>query len=239
MTRLTNRSVLSEDERNAVLNLPGYAEQVRSNHDFVKLGERVDHSCLIVAGVVGRFDQDSQGNRQIIALHIPGDMADLHSAVQPEVTSALQALSTTTIVRIPHSAILSAARTYPTLGEALWRDCMADSAILAEWVFNVGRRDAKKRIAHLICEIAVRVGAAPANGMIMFPFPLTQTHVGDAAALTPVHVNRTVQALRREGLVDIGKNVKINDWGGLVAAADFDDRYLHLSTKPKRVPLIH
>lgn len=111
--RLTKRSVLTAQEQEAILDLPTEVAQVQSNQDFVSLGEQLDHSCLVVAGYVGRFDQNANGLRQITALHIPGDMADLHSVVQPEATSALQALSTATILRIPHSAYARPPRLSP------------------------------------------------------------------------------------------------------------------------------
>lgn len=234
LDRLTRRSVLTAEEQKVILSLPGHAEHVRPNRDFVRLGERVDHSCLVVGGFVGRFGQTYNGVRQIVALHIPGDMADLHSVVQPEATSALQALSTATILRIPHAAIRAAAAAYPSIAEALWRDCMADAAILAEWVVNVGRRDARSRTAHVLCEMAVRSGVAPAQGEIFFPFPVTQSQLGDATGMTAVHVNRTIQGLRRDGLADVRSNAYIYDWDRLSAVGDFDSAYLHLAVKPQR-----
>jgi CRP-like cAMP-binding protein len=109
-----------------------------------------------VDGLVGRFDQNSLGARQITAFHIAGDMADLHSVVQPKATSALQALSTTTLLQVAHRDLRGIAARYPAIAEALWRDCIVDGAILAQWIVNVGRRDSKTRIAHLLCETAVR-----------------------------------------------------------------------------------
>src|SRR5690348_5711583 len=168
LDRLTSRSVLTDEEQQAVLNLPGHAEQVQSNRDFVPLGTRLDHACLIVAGIVGRFDQNGEGTRQITAMHVPGDMCDLHSVVQPMPTSALQALSVATILRVPHAAIRATAARYPAVAEAFWRDCMVDAAILSEWVVNVGRRDAKARIAHLLCEMATRLHATGGGSDFVF-----------------------------------------------------------------------
>ena len=234
LDRLTSRSVLSTEEQQAILNLPGQTVQVEANRDFVRLGETVGHSCLIVAGFVGRFGQNAEGGRQITALHIPGDMADLHSVVQPEGTSALQAISTATIMRIPHHAIRAAAGRYPALAEALWRDCMVDAAILSQWVVNVGRRDAKSRIAHLLCETAWRFRVEPSTAQSLFSFPLTQAQLGDATGLTPVHVNRTIKILREEGIADVSKGMaRIHDWQGLVQIGDFDPTYLQTQIKPE------
>ena len=237
LDRLTSRSVLSQEEQQAILDLHGHAVQVQSNRDFVKLGEQTEYASLVVAGFVGRFDQNAEGARQITALHVPGDMADLHSVVQPEATSALQALSTATIVRIPHEAVRAAATAFPGLAEALWRDCMVDASILSEWVVNVGRRNARARIAHVLCEMAVRLKAAPAQGEIIFPFPVTQTQLADVTGLTAVHVNRTLQGLRRDRLADIKHSAHIYDWDALAKAGDFDAGYLQTNVKPrKRLP---
>ena len=237
LDRLNGRSLLTQQEQKAVLGLGGHAVQIRSNRDFVRLGERTEYASLVVAGFVGRFDQNSEGLRQITAVHIPGDVADLHSVVQPEATSALQALSTATIVRIPHGAVRQAAATFPALAEALWRDCMVDASILAQWVVNVGCRDARARIAHVICELATRLGEAPAKGTIVFPFPITQMQLGDITGLTAVHVNRTLAVLRRENIADIRHNACIYDWDALARAGDFDPDYLQTDVSPqKRLP---
>ena len=236
LDRLNSRSILTSEEQQAVLDLPGQAEQVRANEDFVSLGERVDHSCLMVAGIVGRFDQNGEGIRQITAMHLPGDMCDLYSVVQPVPTSALQALSVATILRIPHTAIRSVAAHYPAVAEALWRDCMVDASILCEWVVNVGRRDARMRIAHLLCEMANRLGAMT-SGMddIVFDLPVTQTQLADATALTPVHVNRTLQALRAQGLVNWHQRVvRLPRLQALKEVAEFDSDYLQSDVRPEQ-----
>lgn len=234
LDRLTSRSVLTAEEQQAILNLPCRSEHVQSNRDFVPLGERVDHVCLVVAGIVGRFGQNSEGKRQITAMHLPGDMADLHSVVQPKVSSALQALSIATVLRVPHVSLRAAAARYPAIAEALWRDCMVDASVLAQWVINVGRRDAKARIAHLLCEVATRVHAAPADGEIFFPFAVTQLQLADATGLTSVHVNRTLQQMRRENLADLcGRTARIPNWEALVAAGDFDPDYLQTEVDPE------
>jgi len=235
LDRLNSRSILTQQEQQAILDLPRHAEQVRSNRDFVRLGERVQHSCLVVDGIVGGFSQNSNGARQITAFFIPGDMADLQSVVQSTPTTALQALSVATILKIPHAAIRAVAARYPAVAAAFWRDCMVDTAVLAQWVVNIGRRDARARIAHLLCEAAVRLKAAPARGDVVFPFAVTQLQMADATGLTPVHVNRTIMALRKEELVTIrGHTVWIHDWEALTEVADFDPEYLQIDVRPEQ-----
>jgi CRP-like cAMP-binding protein len=229
LMRLVSRSRLGLAEQQAILDLPGDAVQVRTNRDFVRLGQRVDHASLIVDGLVGRFGQNREGNRQITAIHIPGDMADLHSVVFPNASSALQALSTTTIIRVPHAALRARAAQYPALAEAFWRDGIADAAILSEWVVNVGRRDARSRTAHLFCELATRWKETDADGHFSFRLEATQTHLADALGLTSVHVNRMLQLLKRENVIAIANRlVTILDWARLVDIGDFDPDYLQI-----------
>jgi CRP-like cAMP-binding protein len=230
--RLTSRSVLSDAEQEAILGLPTRAFQAARGEDFVQLGERVHHACLIVDGLVGRFDQNSNGARQITALHIPGDMPDLLSVVQPTATSALQALSTTTILQIPHHDLRQIAATHPAIAEAFWRDCMVDAMIMAQWVVNVGRRNAQARIAHLLCEMAVRTRANLTADQVRFDFRMTQENLADATGLTSVHVNRSLMALREIGVTLRSGTVRVEDWARLVDAGDFDPAYLQTDIEP-------
>lgn len=234
LDRLTSRSRLSQTEQQAVLALPTHTAQVGVNRDFVGLGETVDHACVVVEGVVGRFCQTAEGARQITARHIAGDAPDLHSVVLPKDQSALQALSTTTILRIPHAALRTLAARYPAIAEAFWRDCSVDAAVTAQWVVNVGRHDARTRIAHLLCEMAVRFGAGPLEGEVSYSFPLTQAHLADATGLTPVHVNRTLKALAAEDLVTVsGRTVRIFNWEALAEVGEFDAEYLQADLQPE------
>lgn len=111
---------------------------------------------------------------------------------------------------------------------------MVDAAILAQWVVNVGRREARARIAHLLCEMAVRFGHAPASGEIVFPFRLTQNQLADVTGMTPVHVNRTLQGLRKDRLADVRQNASIYDWDALAAEGDFAPAYLQANVTPKK-----
>lgn len=235
LTRLVSRSSLSRAEQGEILGLPGFPAQYETSRDFVRLGERVDHCCLVVEGLVGRFGQNQEGGRQITAVHVPGDMVDLHSVVMPEAASALQALSVTTVLRVPHGALRRAARASPAIAEAFWRECVVDAAVLSEWVVNVGRRDAQARIAHLLCELACRYDAVGTSDRFDFPFLATQTHLADMVGLTPVHVNRTLKDLREKGAVDLSRRVaQVLSWSRLVEIGDFDPTYLQIHPRPRR-----
>ena len=231
LKRLTARSTLSDVELSALSALPTIRQELPAKFDIVHVDQETSHSCLVVAGLVARFGQLRNGARQTTAFHIPGDMADLHSAVRPMGIGGLQTLSPSVILRIPHDAIQALAARFPAVGQALWRDCMLDTAVLMEWVVNIGRRDAASRLAHLFCELAIRYGNEP-QPPLEFRFPVTQEQLAEAVGMTGVHVNRVLGTLRNARLVTfLNRTVRIHDWRALVAFGDFDAAYLLADTR--------
>lgn len=234
--RLASRSLLVKEEVDALLGLTGQLKRIAAHVDFVRLGEQVDHSCLVIDGLVGRFGQNKDGIRQITCLHIPGDMADLPSVVSPKSGWALGALTGTTILRIPHAELRRVAAAHPGVAEAFWRDCVADGSIFSEWVVNVGRRDALSRLSHLFCEMAIRYEYAGLGSRCAFPLPITQADLGDATGLTNVHVNRTLRELRNRSIVELrAGRVTIHDWDRMVEVGDFDAAFMLLDGPSPRI----
>lgn len=234
--RLAWRSVLTADEQAAILSLNGKIVEVKSHRDFVRLGEYVDHSCLVVGGVVGRFGQNSDGERQITCIHVPGDMADLPSVVSPKSGWGLTALTPATVLRLAHTDLRRIAAQHAGIAEAFWRDCVADGSMFSEWVVNVGRRDAITRIAHIFCEMAIRCERAGLGDRHSFPMAITQSDLADATGLTPVHVNRTLKELRNRAIVTTkAGQIVVHDWKAMVAVGDFDEGYMLIDEPCERI----
>lgn len=230
LRRLSSHSQLSEREQAAILSLRYEAEEVASHRDIVLPGQLVDKACYVVDGLVGRFDQMRDGRRQITALHLPGDMCDLHSVVLPRASWSLTAVSRVRILRIPHEEIRTIADAYPNLGTAFWRDTATDAAIIAKWFANLGRKEAASRLAHLFCEIGLRVEVAGQGSRTSYSFRVTQQDLADVTGITAVHLNRTLQTLRESGLVEFREGqVSIPDWERLVQLAEFNPSYLRQS----------
>jgi CRP-like cAMP-binding protein len=138
-------------------------------------------------------------------------------------------------VFIPHEPLRQLIKAWPNVAAALWRDTLVDGSIFRDTIAGLGRRSARERVAHLLCELAVRLDALDLIEGTRFPLPLTQTELADAIGITSIHVNRVLHALRTEGLISKqGKQLKIEDWAALRAAGDFDVQYLHL--RPGAVP---
>jgi CRP-like cAMP-binding protein len=166
--------------------------------------------------------------QQIISLHIPGEFVDLQNCLLPVADHNVQSLDPSELAMIPKAALLDLTNRYPNLAKAMWLDTLVDSSIFREWVVNVGRRDARTRIAHLLCELALRLQASGAVRNGDYHFPLTQEQLADATGLTAVHTNRTLQALRKEGLISLSSSaLVVLDWERLRDVGDFSERYLH------------
>lgn len=233
--RLNALAGLAEEDIRAIAGLSGRVIQVRANTDIISRGEHAEHASLVVEGLIGRFFQLRDGKRQITAIHVPGDMADLHAVATPMIASPIQALTTTTLIRIPHGELRRVAKNNPAITSAFWAYSAVDAAILAQWTVNVGRRSATSRLAHLLCELALRMELAGRGVPASFALEATQAQLGDALSLTSVHVNRTFKELRAMNLVAVnGRTVEIANWSGLARIADFDPRYLRLSTLEER-----
>jgi CRP-like cAMP-binding protein len=227
--RLLLRSTLSAEEREAILALPGTPATVPARTDIVAPGQRVGYACLVVEGLAGRFDQMADGRRQTVSFYLPGDMCDLPSVVLPIAAWGITALTTSTILLLPHAALRDVAARYPAIAMAFWRDTVVDAATLAKWVANIGRKEAMARLAHLFCELGERMAVASLGTRTRFRLPINQEQLADATGLTSVHVNRTLRALREAGILAYRNQlVEVLDLPRLASIAEFDDRFLLL-----------
>ena len=195
---------------------------------MLREGEPVSNCRLLVRGFAYRQKLVSTGARQIISFHIPGEFIDLQNLMLEVADHNVQSLGNSQVAIVPKAAFLELMAGRAEVRKAIWLDTLIDSSVFREWVVNVGRRDARTRIAHLLCELADRLkSSGVANGSV-YDFPLTQEQIADATGLTPVHTNRTLQSLRKDGLISLtASQLEIVDWDRLAELADFNERYLH------------
>jgi CRP-like cAMP-binding protein len=229
LARLQTRVELDGKDQAAVLALPHTLRSIKAGQYLVRDGEKVTHCCLVVSGFAIRHKIVADGGRQIIAVHMAGDMVDLQNSLLHTADHNVQALDDIEVALIPREALEDLAFSNRALGKAMWLETLVGGAVFREWIVNVGRRDARQRIAHLLCEFALRLEAAGLGETCNYTLPMTQEQLADAVGLTPVHVNRTLQALDAEGLTRRTKRaVIIDDWKKLTEAGDFDPLYLHM-----------
>ncbi len=226
--KLDRRVKLGAVEIEALERLPHHIAEVDRGRFIVREGDKPGHCMAIVEGFIYRNKITGDGGRQILSVHLHGDLVCAHDQLLGEADHNIQALTRARLAYIPQDALLAAFEEHPVLARAVWRDNLIDGSVAREWLLNVGRRNARQRVAHMICGMAVRSEAAGLGSGSKYVWPLTQEQIGDASGLTSVHTNRIIQSLRRDELVKLGRGeVRIVDWLGLQLAGDFRSSYLH------------
>jgi CRP-like cAMP-binding protein len=231
--KLQHWRALDSKDQEALLALPYRLVKFRAQEYIVREGDRPQYSCLILTGFAFRHKVAGNGGRQIFSIHMRGDAADLQNSLLGVADHNLQALTHVETALIPVEAVEEIAFARPAVGMAMWYETLVEGSIFREWTLNVGRRDARARAAHLLCEFSLRLELAGLSVRGEYELPMTQEQLADALGLTSVHVNRTLMALGEAGLISRNhRSVKIEDWDGLAKAGDFDSAYLHLPGRP-------
>jgi CRP-like cAMP-binding protein len=216
-------------DQQAVLALPYKERTLEAQAYAMREGDRPERCAVIVSGFAFRHKLTGEGARQILSLHIPGDALDFQNLFLAESDHNVQMLTRGQVAEIPSHAIEALVLSRPNVAEAVLIATLVEASMFREWVLNIGRRDSRSRIAHLLCEFAYRLAAQGLNSAGVWELPMTQEQLADATGLTPVHVNRTLQGLQREGLIERDRRVvRFPDWERLREVADFNPRYLHV-----------
>ena len=234
LMRLRARDEVSPREEQVLREAVSAVEEFPGGKTLVRAGAPLTESMLTVDGVVARYKDLSEGQRQIQEIHVAGDFTDLHGFVLKRLDHNIGTLSRTRMAIVPHEMLRRITEEEPHLGRLLWFSTMLDAAIQREKIISVGRRPALSRLAHLLCELQLRlelVGLAEGGS---FALPVTQLDLGDATGLTSVHVNRMLKQLRDDRLVTFrGGQVTIHDLARLKQVAEFDPTYLYLDRQPR------
>jgi len=202
---------------------------VAAKRDILSEGERPDHVHVILEGWAARYKTLANGARQIVAFLIPGDFCDLHVAILEHMDHGIVALTRCRVAYIPSRSLDALTANHNGLTKALWWATLVDEGVLREWLLNVGRRDAFARVSHLLCEMHARMAMIGLVEDGRLALPLTQDQLADATGMTAVHVNRTLQRLRNEKLVEVkGGMLEVLNVAGLRRAAGFNGDYLHI-----------
>lgn len=223
---------LSEPEKAYLAQITEKPRFVEARTDLVSEGSPPNGVFLILDGFACRYRLRSNGARHISAYLVPGDLCDIDVALLDQMDHSIGTLSPCQVVRIEPETIQDILEHQPGITRALRMCTLVDEATLREWLVNVGCRSAAERIAHLLCELLVRlqsVGLATDNG---YDLPLTQVDLADTTGLSNVHVNRSLQELRRQGLIELrSKRIEILDLSTLRTLAEFKPSYLHVKTR--------
>lgn len=230
--KLEGFNSLSEDDCAALEAISSPVESAPARTDLIREGEKPRGVVLLLEGMAYRYKVRKDGNRQIVAYLLPGDMGDLDAGLLDEADHSLGTFSGCKVVWIDPGTLAGIKQDHPAIARAMRMSTLVDEATLREWLLNVGCRSSTERLAHLFSELLVRyraVGLAEGNS---FALPVTPAELGDTTGLSTVHVNRALQELRRQDLIAFdGKTLTVLDIAQLKALAEFSPNYLHLSRR--------
>ena len=226
--RWSKHSRLSASDKDAIFALPFVRKSFGKDAYIVREGQQATECTLLLKGFAFRQKLLRDGGRQNISFHIPSEFVDLQNGMLGVADHNVQSINRSEMAAVPRSALVDLANSRPSIRLAMWMDTLIDSSIFREWVVNVGRRDSRARIAHLVCELAFRLARTTGEPNGTFDFPVTQEQLADATGLTAVHTNRALQSLRRDGFIQLSSGIlRVLDWDGLREVAAFDELYLH------------
>lgn len=232
LLKLRTRDDVSDEEERALRSAVASVEEVEADKTIVRGGEDLTQCVLLLEGLLCRYKDLRKGERQIMELHVAGDFADLHSFTLKRLDHNVMSLTPCRLALVPHDRLEEISRDHPHLTRLLWFSTNLDASIHREWVLSLGRRTAVARIAHLFCELYVRLGISGLARELEYDLQLTQADLAECMGLTSVHVNRTLRELREQGLVEFrAGTVRIIDLAGLQRLAEFDVGYLHLERR--------
>lgn len=234
LSKLRARDDISAEEEQAIRGLVAQVVEAPADRTVIRRGEELHQSMLLLSGWLARAKDLPSGQRQMAELHVAGDFADLHSFTLKRLDHDVIALTPCRIAMVPHERLKEVTERFPHLTRMFWLMTNIDAAIQREWTVSVGSRPALARMAHLFCEMNVRLAVAGLSQDDSYDFPLTQVELGECLGLTSVHVNRTLQELRRRGLLSLeNRRVAIHDLEALKRVAEFDGLYLYLEKRPR------
>jgi CRP-like cAMP-binding protein len=236
--KLASRNAVTSEDVAAVLALP-HAIRTYGPHAYLIRQDAPAnrYTSFLLSGYAFGHKLTAQGARQILSLHLPGDFIDLSSLFMAQTDHNAQALTGLEILEIESAPLQASAAERPAVARALWVDTLVAACVAREWIVNVGRRDARTRIAHLLCEFVTRMKIAGLDRGSLYELPMTQEQIGDATGLTSVHVNRTLKLLTENGLVLRSRGyLSFTNWERLIPVADFNPSYLHLGQVEQQAP---
>jgi len=229
LLKLRVRDDVGPQEEEAIRGLISHTIDLPADQVFIHAGRELKESTLLLDGWMARAKDLQSGQRQLAELQVAGDFVDLHGFVLKRLDHDIITLSRCRVAVVPHDRLKDLTERFPHLTRLYWFMTNLDAAIQREWTLSLGRRTALARLAQLFCELRLRLRIVGLAQNDSYDFPLTQVEMGECLGLTSVHVNRTLQELRRRGIVELeSKQVRILDVAALESIAEFDDRYLYL-----------
>lgn len=226
--KLQGFAPLADSDVSALEKATSSPSEFHARKHLIREGDRPGAVFVVLEGWAIRYKVLPAGTRQIMAFMMPGDACDLHNAMLAEMDHSIETVTRASVATISRQTMDELMSAHPAVARAMYIAQLVDESTLRAWIVSLGRRSSTERAAHLLLELyvrAVKVGLIVGGDMEL---PLTQTVIADALGMTPVHINRVLQALRKSGAVELRRgHLRIPDPAGLTRLSGFDDNYLH------------
>jgi CRP-like cAMP-binding protein len=227
--KLETHHKLEEPDRKGILALPHKLRSVESQSYLLREGDKPEKCAVLVSGFAFRHKLTGDGSRQILSIQIPGEAVDFQNMLLEQADHNVQMLTRGEVAEVPIAAFEQLANANANVARAMFISTLVEASTFREWTLNIGRRDARSRIAHLLCEFAVRLNAQGLKNENSYELPMTQEQLADATGLTSVHVNRVLKGLQADKLIERDRRaIRFPDWKRMRDTGDFNARYLHM-----------
>lgn len=234
LLKMRARDDVSDEEEAVLRAMVSEVKDVAADVTVVRADVDLSVSNILIEGLMCRYKDLRNGERQITELHVPGDFVDLHSFPLKRLDHNVLSLVPSRYLLVPHARLQAITETHPHLTRLLWLTTTIDAAIHREWEVSLGRRTAIARIAHVLCELHARLQTVELTDGLSYRLALTQFDLAECLGLTAIHVNRTLRELRLQKLVTFrNKTVTIGDLPGLKRVAEFNPDYLYIEKRPR------
>ena len=228
--RLGRHLPLTFAERDALRWLERREQMFNAGEVVVAEGEQTDKLHVVASGWLHGSMRLRDGGRQILRFYFVGDITTTFSIAWGYSAATLTAVSRCTLYDVPRDALGRLFRDHPRLGALLYGVSASEHVAMADRLTSVGRTDGIARVATLLLDIRSRLRVVDGLDCSTFELPLTQQDLGDAVGLTKAHVNRSLKALEKTGLLEReGKIIRITDVDALARLVGFDDRHGHVA----------
>jgi CRP-like cAMP-binding protein len=236
VAKLSHFTALSKEDVRILEALCASEEQFPAHADIAVEGEAPCAAFVLTQGMGCRYRLLADGRRQILGFLLPGDFFDPHVFLLRTMDHSVATLTPARLARIARAQAIEILVRRPRLAAAHWWSTLQDAAIQRERIVALGRRDARGRVAYLLCELVWRKRAIGASDDGAIQLPLTQVDLADALGLTPVHVNRVLQEFRKSGLITLAhRRLRLHDMAMLQLIAGCSETYLHLDGAPEDI----
>lgn len=229
LDRLLVHSPIPDEDHRSLESLPIDERLFEPGSFIIREGDFPREILILMSGFCIRHKISKDGYRQIVGVNIPGDIINLQNLCLDESDHNVQMLTRSIVAAVLKDKVRILLNSRVAIGAAFLAASLVESSIYREWILNNGRRDSRTRIGHLLCELAVRLEVGGMGSGQAYDLPMTQEQLGDAVGITAVHVNRSLKALARDGLINqVGRRISFPNWNRLKDEVGFNARYLYV-----------